>query len=219
LVKSLLFNYGLFFVFSLKTLTMKKIYLLTFMVMAGFAVQAQNTDFGLKGGINLATWSNNGSGAAYQNRLGFNGGLFARVPVTPQLSVQPEVVYSSQGTKYTVGNQEHDLKLNYVNIPVMLQANVGGGLYAEAGPQIGFLVGTADKVGDVETDYFTTQDFKKTDVAVGFGLGYSGLSGFGVDARYNLGLTNINNVGTNKIKNNVLQIGLTMRLGGNAGRR
>jgi hypothetical protein len=188
-------------------------------VMAGFAVQAQNTDFGLKGGINLATWSNNGSGAAYQNRLGFNGGLFARVPVTPQLSVQPEVVYSSQGTKYTVGNQEHDLKLNYVNIPVMLQANVGGGLYAEAGPQIGFLVGTADKVGDVETDYFTTQDFKKTDVAVGFGLGYSGLSGFGVDARYNLGLTNINNVGTNKIKNNVLQIGLTMRLGGNAGRR
>ena len=198
---------------------MKKIYLFTVLVMAGFAVQAQRADIGLKGGLNLATWSNNGSGAAYQNRLGFNGGLFAKIFATPQLSIQPEVVYSSQGTKYTVGSQEHDLKLNYVNIPVMLQANVGGGLYAEAGPQLGFLIGTADKVGDYETDYFTTNDFKKNDVAIGLGLGYAGTSGFGVNARYNLGLTNINNVGTNKIKNNVLQVGLTMRLSGNGGRR
>lgn len=198
---------------------MKKIYLLALVAMAGFAVQAQSTDIGLKGGINLATWSNNGSGAAYANRLGFNGGLFAQVHVTPQFAVQPEVVYSSQGTKYTISGQEHDLKLNYVNIPVMLQAMVGRGFYAEAGPQIGFLTGTADKVGDVETGYFTTNDFKKNDVALGVGLGYSGASALGIGARYNFGLTNINNVGSNKIKNNVLQVGLTYKFSGATGRR
>lgn len=197
---------------------MKKIYLLALMAMAGFAVQAQNADVGLKGGLNLATWSNNGSGAAYANRLGFNGGLFAQFRVTPQFAVQPEVVYSSQGTKYTIGNQEHDLKLNYVNIPVMLQAMVGRGFYAEAGPQIGFLTGTADKVGDVETGYFTSNDFKKNDVGLGVGLGFSGTSGLGINGRYNFGLTNINNVGTNKIKNNVLQVDLTYKFNG-AGRR
>lgn len=197
---------------------MKKLCLLALTVMAGFAVHAQNVDFGLKGGLNLATWSANNSSVGYQNRAGFYGGLSARVHVSPNFAVQPEVVYSSQGTKYTFGNQEHNLKLNYVNIPLMLQAKVGGGLYAQAGPQIGFLIGVEDKVQDVETGFFTTQDFKKNDVAVGFGIGYSGVSPIGIDARYNLGLTNINNAGANNIKNNVLQVGLTYRLGG-SGRR
>lgn len=215
----LFFIYGLFFVFSLKNANnMKKLGLLTFVVMAGFAVNAQSTNFGIKGGLNLATWSNNNSGVGYQNRAAYNAGLFAQVHVSPQLAIQPEVVYSSQGTKYTVANQEHNLALNYVNIPVMIQAMVGRGFFAEAGPQLGFLTGTADKVNDVETNYFTTSDFKKTDVAVGFGVGYSGLSGLGLGARYNLGLTNINNVGNNSIKNNVLQIDLTYKFSG-AGRR
>lgn len=192
---------------------MKKISLLTLVVMAGFALNAQMVDFGLKGGLNLATWSNNNSGVGYQNRAGFHAGLLARVHAGPNIAVQPEVVYSSQGTKYTIGTQEHNLQMNYVNIPVMLQAKVGGGLYAQAGPQVGFLVGVEDKVNNVETGFFTSNDFKKTDVAIGFGLGYAGASPIGVDARYNLGLTNINNAGSNNIKNNVLQIGLTYRLG------
>ena len=191
---------------------MKKISLAALMVIAGLAVHAQMANFGLKGGLNLATWSKNNSGVGYQNRAGFNAGLYANVPIGTNLAIQPEVVYSSQGTKYTIANAEHNLALNYVNIPVMLQAKVGGGVYAQAGPQIGFLTGTADKVNGVETNYFSTNDFKKTDVAVGFGLGYSGASPLGIDARYNLGLTNINAVGSNSIKNNVLQIGLTYRL-------
>ncbi|HET7896816.1 MAG TPA: porin family protein [Flavisolibacter sp.] len=199
---------------------MKKIsLLLTLTVITAVAVQAQTPTIGLKGGLNLSSWTNNSNGAGYQNRLGFNAGLYAHIPAAVNLAIQPEVVYSSQGTKYTVSNVEHDLKLNYVNIPVMLQAMVGRGFYAEAGPQIGFLTGTADKVGDTETGYFATSDFKKTDVAVGFGLGYRGTSGFGIGARYNLGLTNINNFGTNKIKNNVLQIDLMMNLSGAMGRR
>lgn len=199
---------------------MKKIsLLLTLAVITSVAVHAQNASFGLKGGLNLSSWTNNNNGAAYQNRLGFNGGLFAHIPAAANLAIQPEVLYSSQGTKYTVGNVEHDLKLNYVNIPVMIQAMVGRGFYAEAGPQVGFLTGTADKVGDVETGFFSTSDFKKTDVAFGFGLGYLGTSGVGVGARYNLGLTNINNSGSSKIRNNVLQIDLMLKLGGSAGRR
>ncbi len=198
---------------------MKKISLLTLLVIAGFAMHAQNVNFGLKGGLNLATLSNNNNSQGYKNRAGMHAGLLAQVHLGPNMAIQPEVVYSSQGTKYNVGDQEHNLKLNYVNVPLMVQAKVGGGLYAQAGPQIGFLIGTADKVNDVETGFFSTEDFKKTDVAIGFGLGYAGASPIGIDARYNLGLTNINAGGTNNIKNNVLQIGLTYRLGGTAGSR
>jgi opacity protein-like surface antigen len=194
---------------------MKQLSMLVLAVMASVAVRAQSASFGLKGGLNLATLSVSQDSRDFQNRAGFFGGLFAHVPLGTQLAIQPEVVYSSQGTKYTDDdNFEHNLRLNYVNIPVMLQAMVGRGFFAEVGPQIGFLVGAADKIGDVETGAVTTKDFKKNDVALGFGLGYSGMSGLGIGARYNLGLTDINNSGlSNNLKNNVLQIGLTYQLG------
>lgn len=192
---------------------MKKISLLASFVIAAFAMQAQIPGLGLKGGLNLASWSNNGSSVNYQNRVGFNAGLFANINVSPNFAVQPEVVYSSQGTKYNPGNQEHNLQMNYINIPVMLQAKVGGGLYAQAGPQVGILMDVKDKIDDVETGFFSKEDFKSTDISLGFGLGYSGVSPIGFDARYNLGLTNINEGGSNKIKNNVLQVGLTYRFG------
>jgi hypothetical protein len=198
---------------------MKKTFFIAFVTLASFAVQAQSVDFGLKGGLNLASWTSNGSGLSYQNRLAYHVGGLAQVNLSPQIAIQPEVVYSSQGTKYTLGSTEHSLALNYINIPVMVQAKIGSGVYAEAGPQIGFLTNVSDKVNSTETNYFTTQDFKNTDVALGFGLGFQGLSGIGVDARYNLGLTNINNAGSNIIKNNVLQIGLFLKLNGTRSRR
>lgn len=194
---------------------MKRISLLALLVVAGMTLNAQRADFGLKGGLNLASWSNNNDSRGYANRVGFHAGLFSQIHMGPNIALQPELVYSSQGTKYTdVQNREHNLQMNYINIPVMVQAKVGGGLYAQAGPQVGFLIGVKDKLGDVDTGFFTTDDFKKTDVGLGFGLGYASASPFGIDARYNLGLTNINEGGGNKIKNNVLQIGLTYRLGG-----
>src|SRR5215217_6166896 len=108
---------------------MKKICLLTSVVLASFAVQAQDINVGLKGGLNLSSIDNNTT-ANFSNRLGYHAGLLVHIPVTPQIAVQPEVIYSSQGAKYTVGNgQEHSLGLNYVNIPVMVQAKVGRGFY------------------------------------------------------------------------------------------
>lgn len=199
---------------------MKQITLLALLVVTGMTLNAQRADFGIKGGLNLSSWSNNNDSRGYPNRTGFHAGLFSQIHVSPNIAVQPELVYSSQGTKYMDNiNREHNLQMNYLNIPVMIQAKVGGGLYAQAGPQVGFLLNTKDKLGDVETDFFVKDDFKKTDVALGFGLGYAGASPFGIDARYNLGLTNINADRSNKIKNNTLQVGLTYRLGGTAGRR
>lgn len=199
---------------------MKKTYLIALAILASCALNAQSVDFGLKGGLNLSSLSENNSGYSYQNRLGYHIGGLAQINLTPQVAIQPEVVYSSQGTKYTANGTEHNLALNYLNIPVMLQAKVGRGVYAEVGPQFGFLTSVNDKIGDVETNYFTTQDFKNTDVALGFGLGFQGSSGVGVDARYNLGLTDINNTGrSNNLRNNVLQIGLFIKLNGGGYRR
>jgi hypothetical protein len=191
---------------------MKKISLFLMMVMVGFAVNAQVVNFGLKGGLNVATIDNN-QNDDISSRLAYHAGLFANIPVSSQIAIQPEAVYSSQGAKYNVGSDDLNLTLNYVNIPVMVQAMVGRGFYAQAGPQLGILTGVADKINDVEMGFVSKEDFKSTDVSLGVGLGYKGMSGFGVDARYNLGLTNINNSGSANIKNNVFQVGLQLQLG------
>jgi hypothetical protein len=191
---------------------MKKISLLAVVLLAGFALHAQSVNLGLKGGLNVASWDHN-QNQNLNSRIGYHAGLFANIPISSPISIQPEVVYSSQGVKYTEGGFEHSLALNYVNIPVMVQANVGRGFYAQVGPQLGILTSVDDEVNDTETGFFDKNDFKSTDVALGVGLGYKGLSGLGIDARYNLGLTNINNVGSANIKNNVLQVGLQFQLG------
>src|SRR5688572_6753957 len=115
---------------------MKKISLFFMMLMVGFAVQAQVVNFGLKGGLNVATIDNN-QNDDIKSRLAYHAGLFANIPVSSQIAIQPEAVYSSQGAKYSVGDDNLDLTLNYVNIPVMVQAMVGRGFYAQAGPQLG----------------------------------------------------------------------------------
>jgi len=168
---------------------------------------AQPPKFGIKGGINLANIKSDEGN--FNNRLGFHAGLISHIHLAPEWAIQPEVVYSSQGAKYTLDNgEEHDLQLNYVNVPVMVQYMFNNGFRLQTGPQVGFLVNTKDKYAGQETEFFTSGDFKDIDAAWSFGLGYLSETGFGIDGRYNLGLTNINDFGTANLKNNVFQVGL-----------
>jgi hypothetical protein len=166
-----------------------------------------NAKFGLKGGLNIATTTNS-QGGSRESRLGLNAGGLAHIHLAPQWALQPEVVFSSQGAKYTVSDGEHQLVLNYINIPLQLQYMFDNGFRIQTGPQVGFLVDTKDKRGDQETGFFTSEDFKNVDAAWSFGLGYLTYSGLGIDGRYNLGISNINNTGTATVHNNVIQIGL-----------
>jgi len=193
---------------------MKKIslYLSTLFITA--SIFAQQSAIGLKAGLNVSNLSNS-SGYDMGSRLGFNGGLLAHVHLNRSLALQPEAVYSSQGAKYTVNGDEHALSLNYINIPLQLQYMFDNGFRLQTGPQVGFLAGVKDKIGDNETGYFTSQDFKTVDFSWSAGLGYLSTSGLGVDARYNFGISDINNVGTNVLHNNVFQLGLFYLLNNN----
>ena len=195
---------------------MKKSLFIAIAFFAAFTLHAQRINLGLKGGLNLASVSDSENEDDVRSRLGYHAGLFFNIPVTPQIAIQPEAIYSNQGTKYDIGTgNDLQLSLNYINIPVMVQAMVGRGFYAQVGPQLGILTSVSDKVGDIELGAVSKDDFKTTDVSLGFGVGFKGASGLGIDARYNLGLTNINNSGRSaNVKNNVLQIGLMLQLSG-----
>jgi len=186
---------------------MKKISLFALILSFGTMVNAQEASFGLKAGLNVSTLSNS-DGGERGSRLGLHAGALAHIHLTHKLALQPEIVYSSQGAKYTVLDGEHSLALNYINIPLQLQYMFNNGFRLQTGPQVGFLVGVNDKLDGDETGIFTSDDFKTVDFAWSAGLGYLTYSGIGVDARYNFGISNINDAQNATVRNNVFQIGL-----------
>lgn len=190
---------------------MKRIILVAFVLASGFAATAQKATAGLKAGLNIATLSPNNANS-WDSKLGYHVGFQVNVNVARSLAIQPELVYSNQGAEYTLSGAEHKLHINYLNVPVLLQYKTGGGLRLHTGPQVGFLTSVNDEVNGTTTNFFDKNDFKKTDVSWAFGLAYVTPGGFGFDARYNLGLTDINEVGGSKLKNNVGQVGVFFEL-------
>lgn len=186
---------------------MKKISLFALVLVFGLTVFAQNAQLGLKAGLNVSNLSNS-NGRDMGSKLGPNAGLLAHIPMGRSFAIQPEIMYSDQGAKYTISNGEHKLRLQYINIPLQFQYLFNNGFRLQTGPQVGFLAGVKDKVRDVETGIFTSEDFKTVDFSWSAGVGYLSTSGLGVDARYNFGLSNINDAGPNVLRNNVFQVGL-----------
>ncbi|MFH6969214.1 porin family protein [Flavobacterium sp. FlaQc-28] len=170
---------------------MKKLLLLAVLTVLGFAnVNAQEIKFGAKGGLNFATVSgDNTKGIDYVTA--FNLGVLSEIPISEKFSFQPELMYSGQGYSFN----ENTIALSYLNLPLMGKYYVTKGFSVEAGPQIGFLLAAKNEKINVK-DSFNTFDF-----GVNFGLGYKLENGLNFGVRYNLGLTDINNVDNSSIKN------------------
>lgn len=172
---------------------------------------AQHANIGFKAGLNSYNISNN-SGSSYNSKLGLNIGMFGHIHLDKQLAFQPELVYSSQGAKYTYLGTETTINLDYINVPLLLQYMFENGFRLEAGPQVGFLVSAKSKTNNATTDIKSS--IKGIDLGLAIGLGYVDTkSGFGVDARYNLGLSNINENTSTKATNVGFQFGVFYLLG------
>jgi hypothetical protein len=180
---------------------MKRIILLAVVAVAVQAVYAQKVQFGVKAGVNLANFNNDASPNS-DSKAGLNIGALAHIHLSQQWAVQPEAVFSMQGAEY-VNNK---VKINYVNIPVLAQYMFANGFRLQTGPQLGILTSSKSKAGDLEVDsddYYTNTDFGWS-----FGAGYLTKSGLGVDARYNLGISDITRNEVNDLKNRVWQFGV-----------
>jgi len=183
---------------------MKKVLLVAVIGILGFTnVNAQDIEFGIKGGLNFSSISgDNTSELDIGITTDFNFGVFAEIPISEKFSFQPELMYSGQG--YAGKGADEIVVLNYLNMPLMGKYYVTKGLSLEVGPQIGLLLSAKNKSVDVK-DYYNDLDF-----GVNFGLGYKLNNGLNFGVRYNLGLSDINNIdnSSNKNKNGVFQVSI-----------
>lgn len=186
---------------------MKKFFLLFLLGSTVSASFAQRTSFGLKGGVNFAKLSyKNPANAQSDFRTGFHAGLLAHVHLTTGWAVQPEIMYSTQGAEYKQALVGKD-KIDYINVPVLIQRMFGPGFRLQTGPQLGYQLSAEfhPENGGASTNI---PNINNVDFSWIVGAGYLTPVGFGFDVRYNHGISNVYETGTLKTKNRVIQAGV-----------
>lgn len=200
---------------------MKPKFLLFVLLFAGISFQGMSQAqfaFGLKGGLNLSKFDVKAGANNVENRTGFHGGAFALVKIT-SFGIQPEVLFSKQGSTFTVNTTNYEANFDYINVPVLLKLYLPLGLNIQAGPQFGFLstselINTASGVKDTKS----AKDLlsKKSDLSIAAGAGWDLPFGLTVDFRYNFGLKDVKlSPSTTQpidIKNKVIQVSVGYKL-------
>jgi hypothetical protein len=196
---------------------MKKItitVLLAFAVLSAFA-QAE-VAIGLKAGPNFASINQDATaGETYKSRTGFHGGAFVLFKLT-KIGIQPELIFSQQGTKVEFNDEDYKANFTYLNIPVMLKLYLAAGLNLQLGPQFGFITKATQEFPDASgnvTEEDVKDQLKGSDLSLGLGAGWDLPFGLTIDARYNLGLSKINDKDdTQEAKNQVFQVSLGYKI-------
>ena len=194
---------------------MKKTVLIiaTFFGIASASAQSTTSEinFGVRGGVNLATISTSDDLGSPDHRTNFYAGLVAELPLQERFSLQGEVFYSGQGFERTIplGDDKIDYKTkaDYIQVPILAKFYLVEGLSIAAGPQFGFKVNEnvafspSANLGSIETNKLKTFDFQGTG-----GLEYKFNNGLFVQGRYSYGFSDL--VKNNKIHTSVYSAGL-----------
>ena len=173
---------------------------LTLFITASFGMlHAQdnnvNTEFGVKGGFNM---SNLYQSEADDNNViyGFNAGVYATLPVSDFIAIQPEILFTTKGAELDYNNAfvqgNSKFKLNYIEVPLLVRVNITKNFNLQAGGYASYLVSskvTGEGAFDFDED-LDTDDLNKFDAGIVAGVGVD-FSPISLGVRYNYGLTTI----------------------------
>ena len=144
---------------------MKKIWAL-FIAISFTSLLVSQTDFGIKGGLNLATFGRDIEDNEFRNS--FHIGAFMQIELFEDFSIQPEIIYSEQGTILTDTRNDVKVKLNYLNIPLVAKYYLDYGWYLEAGPYVSFaLARKEESLGDLQD---ASDIYNSVETGITFGL-------------------------------------------------
>ncbi len=146
---------------------------------------AQETEVGIKGGMNVAMLGKTG----YTARVGYHFGPTIEFVTTPFFSIQTELIYSLQGASVDP-TQRIFLNYHYLNIPLLAKMYFYEDAFFELGIQYGYLVKAVEKNDLYKED--KTNQVNRSDFAIAIGIGYLLNERFLFNLRYNLGVTNTN---------------------------
>lgn len=217
---------------------MKKFILLLVTVISVSAQAQTNVSFGVKAGLSSAGMRGDAVNnlnnlldfadgmITTHNRTGFFAGGYATIPITDQISVEPGIYYAQKGYElrgnlgikgfeFLGASAKSTLQSDYIDMPILLKANLGGGLQLFAGPQVSYLTQSQLKTtaGVLGFNVFNnttdaTSQFNRWDMGVTAGLGYQFKGGLNISAAYDYGLSKVDANKNVNGYNNAIKIGV-----------
>ena len=220
---------------------MKKHFILIASFVVSTAVVAQNSpSFGIRAGVTSSSIKGDAANSLnslldYTNdaiqsgsRTGFFAGGFTNIPLSDGISVEPGIYYAQKGyslkgelnikgAEFIGANAKAQLNSHYIDIPVVLKANMGG-FQVFAGPQVSYLAKadlrtSAGVLGFniLNKTFDATSQFNRWDAAITGGVGYQFGNGFRVQAAYDHGLSRLNAGQSVEAYNRAVKVGVGYR--------
>lgn len=197
---------------------MKKLIILIFLAsfFAG-PVFSQEFHLGIKGGADVRKIS--GSLFDEKFNFGYHLGGFVQLGLTKSIIFQPEIYFSQ--TSYDSSDNFHvlidsatrvkNLKLGYLNIPLLLGLKINQRIMLQAGPQFGILMNQSQNLKSNGQDAL-----KKGDVSLVAGIQITAAS-FVIYGRYLVGLSDAGKVDLTQVadqgswKSQTIHLGVGLR--------
>lgn len=178
----------------------KWLFVVVALLAFGSTANAQGAAVGVKAGVNFANLSFDADEAdvSFDQRTGFVGGLFVVWPAGGPIALQTEVLYSQKGAKIEEGSASGTIKLDFIEIPILLRASSapssgGASFHVFGGPSLGFRVrarGESTFEGQTEEEDLD-DEVESFDFGLVAGAGLE-VGRFVLDGRYTWGLSNLN---------------------------
>jgi hypothetical protein len=180
-----------------------------------FSTAHSQFHLGIKGGANINKLA--GVSFADEFSFGYHLGGFAEIGLGKKWSIQPEVLFSEfkqdtsaqfdQIYQDLLSSERSNIKLNYLQIPVLLNYKASNFLSLQAGPQFGILMDQNENLLENGKNAFKKGDFS---LLGGLELRFSSIRVYG---RYALGLYNINDIDNqDKWKSQSFQVGVGLAI-------
>ena len=199
------------------------------------STKAQIT-YGVQAGATIANWKgdalqslndvvdlSNGF-VTTKSKTGISIGGYVNIPVTDKISFEPGLQYAQKGytmqgdlkidaLKFLGANAGAKVEAHYIDIPLLLKAELAKGLSIYAGPQVSYLVKNnlhlnAGILGiSLYNDRLDiTDNFNRVDMGLAGGIGYKFDNGFNIKAGYDYGLSKLDKNDNFKAYNRVAKI-------------
>ena len=172
---------------------MKKLFLAVVAMMVSAATFAQNEVGQLtiqpKVGVNIANITDADDA---DPRIGLAAGAEFEYGLTDNIGLSAGVLYSMQGVKTTIIDDDCTWKLDFLNVPILANFYVAKGFAVKLGVQPGFKLSSKAKFkGSGGSKEVEVEDgVKSVDLSIPVGLSYQ-YQNIVFDARYNWGITKI----------------------------
>lgn len=171
-------------------------------------------EFYTRHGFTLSNVSN----IDHNYKLSFHIGFGYEFQISSFYSLQPEAIFSRQGSTAVIDGVRIRNRLNYINIPVVSRFFITPKLSLDVAPQLGLLASARVKTkGDKNNrniKILSSEDFNTTEFGVGLGTTYKICEDTHIMFRYTQGLTNVykkSYIGDRNTRNSTFEISFIFR--------